>query len=295
MSKNHNPYLSKKMRLMKMTGGLGNQMFIYAFYLQMRHRFADTRIDISDICNKHEHNGFELNDIFELDAQYVHWPAWFKKMAKFLFFKEIDERKEDIATTGVFKRNFSWPFIYYKGFYQSELFFKDVEAEVRAAFRFNRDKANNYSREIAKEIQADAHAVSFHVRRGDYFKPKFFKRFGSVCPTSYYQQAAEKILALDPQAHFYLFSDDTEWVKENLQLPNVTIVNGNRGKDSWQDMMLMSLCRYHVIPNSTFSWWGAWLDDRKDKVVITPQKWFGDCDLPYIIPEGWTKIAGDQA
>lgn len=273
-----------------MTGGLGNQMFIYAFYLQMRNRFPDTRIDISDICNKYEHNGFELNDIFELDAQYIHWPAWFKKLAKFLFFKEIDERKVDIATSDIFKKKFLWPFVYYKGFYQSELFFKDVEAEVRQAFRFRMDKANAYSQEMAIRIKSDPHATSFHVRRGDYIKPKFYKRFGSVCRLSYYQNAVEKILEIDPQAHFYLFSDDLKWVKKNLKIPNVTVIHENKGKDSWQDMMLMSLCRYHVIPNSTFSWWGAWLDDRKDKIVIAPQKWFGDCDMPYVIPDSWIKI-----
>ena len=282
------------MKLMKMTGGLGNQMFIYAFYLQMRKRFSDTSIDISEISNKYEHNGFELNDIFELDAQYIQWPVWFKKTAKFLLFKEIDVRKEDLKTTTIFKRKQSWPFIYYKGFYQSEYCFNEAEDEVRKAFTFNMQKTNAYTQKMAQEIQDNPHAVSFHVRRGDYLKPKFYKRFGSVCQLSYYQKAAKKILDIDPSAHFYIFSDDTEWVKNNLNLPQITIIDGNKGKDSWQDMLLMSLCRYHVISNSTFSWWSAYLDKHKDKVVISPAKWFGDCDMPYIIPDTWIKISTDK-
>lgn len=282
------------MKLMKMTGGLGNQMFIYAFYLQMRKRYSDTYIDISEISDKYEHNGFELDRIFEIEARYIHWPIWLKKTAKFLLFKEIDERRENLKTTNIFKYNHIWPFIYYKGFYQSEYCFKGAESEVRRAFSFKMEKANDYSRQMALKIQKDPHAVSFHVRRGDYLKPKFYKRFGSVCQLSYYQKAAQKILEIDPQAHFYIFSDDTAWVTENLKLTKFTIINGNKGKDSWQDMMLMSMCRLHVISNSTFSWWGAYLDAKKDKTVIAPNKWFGDCEMPYILPDTWTKISTEN-
>lgn len=282
------------MRLIKMTGGLGNQMFIYAFYLQMRHQFPDTRIDLSDMVHYHAHNGYELHRIFHLEENEFCLPQWVKKVLEFLFFKVIIERKQNLDTLEAFRCRYAWPLVYFKGFYQSERFFTGIEKEVRQAFRFDPDKANAYSRKLDEQISNDVHAVSFHVRRGDYLEPKFYKRFGSVCQLSYYRKAAEKILEIDPQAHFYVFSDDTEWVKAQLRLPHFTIVEGNTGKDSWQDMMLMSHCRHHVIANSTFSWWGAWLNQRPDKKVIAPQRWLGDADMPYIIPENWIRIAGEE-
>lgn len=277
-----------------MTGGLGNQMFIYAFYLQMRHRFPKVRIDLSDMMHYKAHNGYELHRIFDLPEDEFCMSKWLKKVVEFLFFKVILERKQNMETLEAFQCSYFWPLIYFKGFYQSERFFKAIEEEVRQAFRFDLGKANNYSKEMAAQIVKDEHAVSFHVRRGDYMEPKFYKRFGSVCQLSYYQQAAAKILEADPNAHFYIFSDDSNWVKEQLQLPSFTLVEGNKGNDSWQDMMLMSLCRHHVIANSTFSWWGAWLDSRPEKIVIAPQRWLGDCDMPYIIPESWVKIPNEQ-
>ena len=279
------------MRLIKMTGGLGNQMFIYAFYLQMRQRFPETRIDLSDMMHYNAHNGYELQRVFNLKENEFCWTQWVKKITEFLFFKVIIERKQDLETMEAFRCKYAWPLIYFKGFYQSERFFCDVKEEVRQAFHFNLEKANKNSRKIAEHILTNPHSVSFHVRRGDYMSPKFYERFGTVCQLPYYRKAAETILEIDPEAHFFIFSDDVEWVKKNLDLPRFTIVDGNRGRDSWQDMMLMSLCRHHVISNSTFSWWGAWLDARDNKTVIAPERWLADCDMPYIIPQEWIKIS----
>ena len=281
------------MRLIKMTGGLGNQMFIYAFYLQMRHRFPKTRIDLSDMMHYNAHNGYELHRIFDLPQDEVCWPRWLKKVMEFLLFKVIVERKQNLDTLNAFQCNYLWPFIYFKGFYQSERFFKEIEEEIHSSFRFNLNKANDYSKKMAELIQKDEHSVSLHVRRGDYISPKFYARFGSVCQLTYYERAIQKILSADPNAHFYIFSDDIRWVEEQLHLPHYTIIDGNHGDDSWQDMMLMSFCRRHIIANSTFSWWGAWLDNRPGKMVIAPQKWLGDREMPHIIPQEWIKIATD--
>ena len=87
-----------------------------------------------------------------------------------------------------------------------------------------------------------------------------------------------------------MFSDDLPWVKAHFDFPRVTFVDGNTGADSWQDMMLMSCCRHHVIANSSFAWWGAWLNPRADKLVLAPKRWFGDVEMPYILPEGWVGI-----
>jgi hypothetical protein len=278
------------MRLIKMIGGLGNQMFIYAFYLQMRKRFPGTRIDLSDMRHYHAHNGYELDRVFGISDREFCIAKPLKKVLEFLFFKVILERKQNLETMEAFTKSYAYPFLYFKGFYQSERFFKDVEGEVRQAFAFDMSKANAESQTLALQIQENPHAVSLHVRRGDYMEPKFYKRYGTVCSQAYFQRAVEMMLAQVPQAHFYIFSDDVEWVKQNLRLPRATVVSCNRGADSWQDMMLMSLCRHNIICNSTFSWWGAWLNANPEKHVIAPSRWLADVDMPYIIPETWMKV-----
>ena len=278
------------MRLIKMIGGLGNQMFIYAFYLQMRKRFSDTRIDLSDMRHYHAHNGYELDRVFGISDREFCIAKPLKKVLEFLFFKVILERKQNLETMEAFTKSYAYPFLYFKGFYQSERFFKDVEGEVRQAFAFDLNKANAESQTLARQIQENPHAVSLHVRRGDYMEPKFYKRYGTVCSQAYFQRAVEMMLAQVPQAHFYIFSDDVEWVQQNLRLPRATVVSCNRGADSWQDMMLMSLCRHNIICNSTFSWWGAWLNANPEKRVIAPSRWLADVDMPYIIPETWIKV-----
>ena len=278
------------MRLIKMIGGLGNQMFIYAFYLQMRKRFPGTRIDLSDMRHYHAHNGYELDRVFGISDREFCIAKPLKKVLEFLFFKVILERKQNLETMEAFTKSYAYPFLYFKGFYQSERFFKDVEGEVRQAFAFDMSKANAESQTLARQIQENPHAVSLHVRRGDYMEPKFYKRYGTVCSQAYFQRAVEMMLAQVPQAHFYIFSDDVEWVKQNLRLPRATVVSCNRGADSWQDMMLMSLCRHNIICNSTFSWWGAWLNANPEKRVIAPSRWLADVDMPYIIPETWIKV-----
>ncbi len=278
------------MRLIKMIGGLGNQMFIYAFYLQMRKRFPGTRIDLSDMRHYHAHNGYELDRVFGISDREFCIAKPLKKVLEFLFFKVILERKQNLETMEAFTKSYAYPFLYFKGFYQSERFFKEVEGEVRQAFAFDLNKANAESQTLAQQIQENPHAVSLHVRRGDYMEPKFYKRYGTVCSQAYFQRAVEMMLAQVPQAHFYIFSDDVEWVQQNLRLPRATVVSCNRGADSWQDMMLMSLCRHNIICNSTFSWWGAWLNANPEKRVIAPSRWLADVDMPYIIPETWIKV-----
>ena len=125
------------MKIVNITGGLGNQMFIYAFYMQMRKRFKNTRIDLSDMVHYRVHNGYELHRIFGQlpeDEFCINQKA--KKVIEFLFFKTILERKQDLTTLKAFERSRFWPLIYFKGFYQSERYFADIADEVRAAFTF---------------------------------------------------------------------------------------------------------------------------------------------------------------
>jgi hypothetical protein len=278
------------MRWIKITGGLGNQMFIYAFYLQMRKRFPNTRIDLTDMLKYNAHNGYELQRVFGISDNEVRLPQWFKKTIEFLFFKTIIERKQNLETMEAYKKDYLYPLIYFKGFYQSERFFADVTNEVRQAFNFNKKMANSSTLAMLHDIDTNEHSVSLHVRRGDYMEPKFYERYGKVCTLEYYQRAIDHMLSINTRAKFYVFSNDIDWVKQNLNIANVAYIDFNQGKDSWQDMMLMSHCRHNVICNSSFSWWGAWLNPNPEKVVIAPKRWYSDIEAPYITPNSWIRL-----
>lgn len=133
------------MRLIKMTGGLGNQMFIYAFYLKMKKLFPHTKIDLSDMMHYHVHHGYEMNRVFALPHVEFCMNRTGKKILEFLFFKTILERKQKELKS--FWKSYSWPLVYFKGFYQSERFFADIETDVRKAFTFDMTQASERSKE----------------------------------------------------------------------------------------------------------------------------------------------------
>lgn len=143
-----------------MTGGLGNQMFIYAFYMKMKRLFPNTRIDLSDMMHYHVHNGYELHRIFQqLPEDEFCMPQKTKKVIEFLFFKTILERKQDLTTLRAFFKRRLWPLVYFKGFYQDERYFKDIEDEVRGAFAFNTALCNEKTLRMLRQIEADEDAV----------------------------------------------------------------------------------------------------------------------------------------
>ena len=278
-----------------MTGGLGNQMFIYVLYLRMRSRFPHTYIDLSDMQHYRVHRGYELHRVFpQAVADEVTLPQWLKKVLEFLFFRTILERHER-GSLRHYDGTVHWPLVYYKGFYQHLMYFRGHEEEIRRALTFDLRLASERSRQLAHQMDDEAQSVSLHVRRGDYLKAKHFHTVGCVCQLPYYQRAIATIECRFVSPHYYVFTDDMPWVKENLPLAGqVTYVDWNTGDDSWQDMMLMSHCRHHIIPNSTFSWWGAWLG-RPDGIVLCPDRWYADDNgrIP-LYPEGWVRIPTDD-
>ena len=277
------------MRLIKMIGDLGNQMFIYAFYLQMKKRFSDVYIDISDMVHYKVHYGYEMNEVFNLPQIEFRMNQPLKKVIEFLFFKTILERKQNGALKP-YECTYIWPLIYFKGFYQSEKYFEEVKEDVRKLFTFDLKKANVKSLQVMQQILYEDNSVSLHVRRGDYLNLKHWDSIGCVCQLPYYRNALLKIKSMVSEPVFYVFSDDIEWVKQNLDLDNAIYVDWNNGRDSWQDMMLMSCCRNHIICNSTFSWWGAWLNPHDDKIVIAPEQWSKNIESNTVVPQSWIKV-----
>ena len=278
-----------------MTGGLGNQMFIYAMYLNMRRRFPNTRIDLSDMVHYNVHNGYEMHRVFQLPKEEFCINQKVKKVVEFLFFKTILERKQNLDTLEAYCRPYLWPLIYFKGFYQSERYFADVAEEVREAFAFHTELASERTRRLAEQIKADALAVSLHVRRGDYLQPSVWRNTGGVCCLPYYKRAIAEMQRRVGGAHFYVFSDDPEWCRANLPLDETAVfVDWNKKADSWQDMMLMSLCRHNIICNSTFSWWGAWLNNNPGKTVLAPDRWSLLYPTPYLNCPSWIPVSTEN-
>ncbi|MBQ4002662.1 MAG: alpha-1,2-fucosyltransferase, partial [Bacteroidaceae bacterium] len=168
------------MRLIKMTGGLGNQMFIYALYLRMKSRYPKTWIDLSDMVHYKVHHGYEMNRVFRLPHTEICLPQWLKKALEFLFFRTILERHEH-GSLRHYDGKILWPLVYYKGFYQNLAYLEGHEEEIRRAFTFDMELASQQNKALASQIDAEPNSVSLHIRRGDYLKPEHYKAVGCVC------------------------------------------------------------------------------------------------------------------
>ena len=133
-------------------------------------------------------------------------------------------------------------------------------------------------------------AVSLHVRRGDYLLAKNMSVLG-VCGLDYYKKAIEYVAKNVKNPYFFLFSDDIPWVEENLKINYpYEIVDINNGKNSFYDLWLMKNCKHNIIANSSFSWWGAWLNENPNKIVVAPKKWMNTIKKVEVCPKDWIRI-----
>lgn len=179
----------------------------------------------------------------------------------------------------------------YIGYWQSEKYFPDVADQLRVEFA-PRTPPDAPNAEYADAIRG-CEAVSVHVRRGDYASTPHVNTVHGLAPLDYYREAIRRIRGAVSAARFFVFSDDLAWCRENLPLgPSAVFVQGNDGDRAFEDLRLMSLCRHHVVANSSFSWWGAWLNPNPDKVVIAPRRWFADpsIDTTDLVPPSWIQL-----
>jgi len=176
------------------------------------------------------------------------------------------------------------------GYWQSEHYFRSIAQQVRHTFCISPDSEE--SKMLVKKIKS-GEAVSLHVRRGDMVHNPEVARVHGSCDMDYYREAVRRIAEKISQPEFFVFSDDPQWCLEHLQLEYpVTVVSHNQGDAAWEDMQLMRMCKHHIIANSSFSWWGAWLNPNPEKMVIAPKRWFneGSHDLRDLIPQAWLRI-----
>jgi hypothetical protein len=179
--------------------------------------------------------------------------------------------------------------VYVEGYWCSEKYFKDIEAIIREEFTF-REPPHGRNLELAKEIEENE-SVSVHVRRGDYVADEKAGKTHGTCGQKYYRECVQYVRRKRKSPKFFVFSDEPLWCRQNLAfMKPATFVDGN-ALEPWEDMRLMSLCHDNIIANSTFSWWGAWLNGHDEKVVIAPKKWYAGkkFDPDDIFPPGWIR------
>ncbi len=165
------------------------------------------------------------------------------------------------------------PNVYLDGYWQSARYFQQIEEVLRKDLQLIKP-LSPYSLNLRSQIM-QKEAVSLHIRRADYISSSYILNLIGICEPPYYHQAISEILQRVPKAHFFIFSDEPGWAKANLKLPEAhTLVEPPAPTKDYEDMILMSNCQHHIIANSTYSWWGAWLNPSKSKVVIAPKKWF---------------------
>jgi hypothetical protein len=284
------------MNIIMISGGLGNQMFQYALCLAIRQKGHQVKIDISKYNYYQIHNNYELKDIFGIEGE-VASPEEIKKsgytrdnritrlLRKSIFRKKSTYNERNIGfDSEVFEVNNR----YIYGYWQSEKYFIDIKSIVCETYVF--PELNSKKLEMYSKQMKESNSVSIHIRRGDYLNHPLYK---GICEKDYYQRAIKYIIkVLGNDVLFFVFSNDMNWVKTNLNIKNAVYVEGNIKKDSFRDMQLMSMCKNNIIANSSFSWWGAWLNQNPEKIVIAPTKWVNDknknCDD--IIPNGWIKV-----
>lgn len=275
------------MIISKIKGGLGNQMFQYAiakaFSLQTKREF---KLDISIFeCYKLHNYGLHH---FKLESNFYKpesiWKRRFTKLIKKVVFYNEDLHQFNYNQNLIKIKS---DILFLEGYFQSEKYFAKYENEIRTDFQILSPLKQQTSDMIA--YMQSVNAVSIHFRRGDYI--------GNVVhetdKTEYYKDAIQLIESKIEKPVYFLFSDDMPWVKENFKTNFEThYVDFNDASTNFEDIKLMATCKHNIIANSSFSWWGAWLNYNPNKIVIAPKIWFNNekVNTSDIIPESWIKL-----
>ena len=285
----------------RLLGGLGNQLFQYAIgrSLALRHG-TQLRLDTGYFANQ-QLRSFRLRhlnmDAVELSDAERHtlrlsapsgglaglWARYFGRST----LTRVDERSFAFDASVLNSPANS----YLVGYWQSPKYFESIEDTIRAEAR-PRVPQSPADADVAGQIGAML-SVAVHVRRGDYVRNPETSRYHGVCGLEYYMSAERYLLERVGPCRLFVFSDDPAWVSQNVRFRSpTTLVDHNDASRDYADLQLMSLCRHHIIANSTFSWWGAWLCVNPDKVIIAPKQWFGEGahSTRDLIPESWVRL-----
>ena len=275
------------MKIVKLIGGLGNQMFQYALYRSLKHKYPNeiVKVDTSLFETYRLHNGVELERIFpikldtaspqEIKKISTYWQNYFLQR---LYRKLFRPQKSEIIQIGdsdflpeVFQEEAD---LYYEGYWQNILYFSNIQKILLQEFRFS-PLSDPKNQEIAKMLHQSDVSVCVHVRRGDYLQNAIYQ---GCCTEKYYGEAIKFFEEKFSAAHYYIFSDDTQWCSKFFSAlfcdnRKFSIIDWNKGRESFIDMQLMTMAKGMILANSSFSWWAAQLNQREDKIVIAPKKW----------------------
>jgi hypothetical protein len=275
------------MIIVRLRGGLGNQMFQYALGRSLSFRWhTDLYLDLTLLAKTPQNTTPRNYDLNKFNIKAV--------IASTDLLKQLPTSRKDMLRIGfqrIFNRRIVFQYvkeqtidfderilglpdnIYIDGYWQSEKYFSRISNVIREDFSFLYNPSENNQR-ILDEIQG-CNSVSIHIRRGDYVNNAKIKNLFFVCDDGYYRKAIEIIMKQIQKPHFFIFSDDPDWARNHI-VPDapVTYISHNMDNQSYEDLRLMIHCKHHIIANSSFSWWGAWLGKHEAQIVVAPGKWF---------------------
>jgi hypothetical protein len=275
---------SRKTLISRLSGGLGNQLFQYAAA-----RAVALKLDgqvVLDISGLRQNNSRATNRVYELDAFNINANITSCNYRQYFFAKYLPKLYKLLwLSKPCVEHSFAYdPSVsmlqtsaYFLGFWQSYKYFSEFSEILRREIS-PKKKLSHLGQKYEHLIRSDKNSVAVHVRRGDYVSLLSAANFHGVLPKEYYLNGMRAVLEKIVGANFYFFSDDVDWCVKNFSTLNkVTFIEYSKDRESWEDLILISLCRHHIIANSSFSWWGAWLSDgsiSNKNIVIAPKRWF---------------------
>ena len=274
------------MKVLYFGGGLGNQIFEYTFYLALKDRFPKERIyGVYPNFKFREHiGGFEIEEIFNVKFPPTSLKAKFFIVLVFFYKKMFPKTR----LCSLHSTNVNWDAIVFNAFKSDLSFYENRNDWI--SFRPINLNAKNQN---LINLMLSVRSIVIHVRRGDFLSSKYCDILANIATLGYYQKAIELIKGRFSASHFFVFSDDIEWCKSHLSIPNDTVyVDWNTGKDSYIDLYLMTHAKANIIANSTFSYWGAYLN-KNNPIVIYPKKWINANYYPNIFPVDWIGLTSE--
>ena len=293
------------MIVVRLMGGLGNQMFQYAASrrLALQHG-TDLKLDLSwfaeqslrkyeldtlcilaEIATKEDLTLFDLEDAVSLAGRLR---KFFRRAKKAGGYLALQEEREFHGNSDVLNAPDN---VYLAGYWQTDEYFSDIRTVLLEEFAPAKE-LTPADQAFADKI-AESTSVAVHVRRGDFVSNPKTTAFHGLCGEAYYEKAFSRVASRIKDAKFFIFSDDIPWSKENLHPPGETcFIERPHKVPSIVDLHMMRLCRHNIIANSSYSWWAAWLNENPDKSIIAPLKWFEmkGYDTINLIPTGWTRL-----
>lgn len=267
------------MKIISLKGGLGNQIFEYCRYRYLKETTNESVFLYYDSRRLKQHAGTLISDCFNISLPKSSIctdvaVAVLKILRSMRLFPTLyDDTRDDCVLIDDYCQD------------------RRFIGNARQWLPFRDFRLHERSRQVMAMIDAEEYPVAVHVRRGDYLIKQNLSDFG-LCSESYYHSATDHIISKHPSARFFLFSDDMQWVKENLRIGNAVYVEKAAEEPDFIDLFLMTRCRGHIIANSTFSFWGAMLADNNDAINIYPRQWFANpaWTVPDIFPSNWLSL-----